>query len=195
MVNRLAIPFACITMVVTLAWAQTANTADRFTFTVPNAPESTVDGKGPLSFTVNRWSSEAERDKVLSTMSDGGPAKLLDAFRDSGAAGYLKWPGGTEYTIRYARQTTRPNGQTEIVLVVDRPLWVWWEASKTEEGSKPNDSPFSVVQLRLDKQGQGEGRISNGLAVTTDKETGVVLSDWDRQPTILREVRRERERT
>ena len=72
---------------------------------------------------------------------------------------------------------------------------MWWETSKTEEGSKPNDSPFSVVQLRLDKQDQGEGRISNGLAVTTDKETGVALSDWDRQPTMLREVGRERERT
>ena len=156
--------------------AQTPDVMERFTFVVPNQPESTVDGKGPLQLNVHRWSTDDERDTVVSTLADAGPAKLLDAFRDVRTAGYLKWPGGLEYTVHYARQVTRPDGQTEVVLVVDRPLWVWWDAG-TGEAKQPGDTPFSVVQIRIGNQNQGEGRISSGLSVTSDKELGVVLSD------------------
>lgn len=172
--------------------AQTPGVTERFTFVVPNQPESTVDGKGPLQLNVHRWSTDEERDKVVSTLADSGPEKLLDAFRGSRTAGYLKWPGGLEYTVHYARQATRPDGQTDIVLVVDRPLWVWWDAG-VAGAPKAGDSPFTVVQIRLAKQNQGEGRISSGLTIASDKELGVVLKDYEQRTAMLREVKRDRD--
>lgn len=160
--------------------------AERFSFLVPNPPESTVD---PARFTVtiNRWSTDAERDQIAKVVAEG-PAKVLDALRDVGAVGYLRWPGGLEYTLRYARRVTRSDGTTDVVLIADRPLWVWWNAGVTATW----DHPYTVVQIRVDKEGKGEGRISSTPGIAADKDAGLVLSGFQSQPLFLRDVRRER---
>jgi hypothetical protein len=164
--------------------------ADQFTFARPPAPESTVDPKGRLSVTLDRWSTPAERDRLTTAIAEHGPETLLEAFREVGRIGTLYWPGGLEYTVRYAWRNARPDGGSDVVLVLDRALWMWWE-SKGE--STP--SPYTVVQLRLGKDGVGEGRVSLGVPVASDKTLGVALSDWAKAPAVLTDVRRERNTT
>jgi hypothetical protein len=163
---------------------------DRFTFTRPPAPESTVDPKGRLSVEIDRWSIDSERDQLVATLSAEGEEKLLNAFRDVGRIGTLHWPGGLDYTVRYARSENGPDGSTEIVLVVDRPLWMWWE-------STPRSTPYeyTLVQMRLGKDGRGDGRISLGVPVRSDKTMGAVLSDYATAPAVLADVRREHDAT
>ena len=167
-----------------------AQVAERFTFEVPNPPESTVDGKGRLTLTLNRWSTEAERDAVVKTVQDRGAESLLDVFRETGAIGYLRWPGGLEYAVRYAHRASRPDGGSDVVLVVDRPLWVWWPAG-TEAVPKPADGRFGIVQVRFDKSGRGEGRVASGNESVTDKQLGVLMTQYDSKPVLLTDVRRE----
>jgi hypothetical protein len=163
---------------------------DRFTFARPPAPESTVDPKGRLSLAIERWSTDSERDRLVAGLTQNGPDKLLEALRDVPNAGTMYWPGGTLYSVRYARRITRPDGGTDAVFVVDRPLWMWWE-------SKPASTPYpySLVQVRLGKDGAGDGHISLGVPVTSDKTLGVVLSDYAKAPAVLTDVRHERQAT
>lgn len=161
---------------------------DRFTFARPPAPDSTVDPKGRLSLDVDRWSTDVERDRLIQTIAESGVEKLLTAFRDVGRVGTLRWPGGLEYPVRYARRESRPDGGSEIVLVVDRPLWLWWDS---QADSTPY--PFSVVQMRLGKDSMGEGRVSLGVSVSSDKTFGVVLADFASAHAVLVDVRRENE--
>ena len=161
--------------------------AARFTFARPPAPESTVDPKGRLSAVIERWSTDAERDRTAATIADGGPATLLDAFRDVPRIGSIYWPGGLEYTVRYARRQARPDGGADVVLVTDRPLWMWWDSKAAS-----TDYPFTVLHLRLGKDGTGEGRASMGVTVTGDTSAGVVLSDFAKAPAVLTDVRQER---
>jgi len=169
--------------------ADTAS-ADRFTFARPPAPESTVDPKGRLSIDIDRWSTDAERDRVAAAITESGQEKLLDALRDVSRVGTIYWPGGLEYSLRYARRIVRPDGSSDVVFVVDRPLWLWWE-------SKPASTPYpyTVVQMRFGKDGAGEGRVSIGVPVASDKTAGVVLSDYARAPAVITDVRRERQST
>ena len=163
------------------------NVAERFTFARPPAPASTVDPPDRLGLVIDRWSTDAERDSLVGVIGESGQAKLLDAFWNVGRVGTLKWPGGLEYAVRYARRTARPDGGSDVVLVVERPLWLWWD---TKIGS--TDYPYTVVQLRLDKDGKGEGRASFGVPVASDKTIGVTLSDFAKAPALLTDVRRER---
>lgn len=167
-----------------------AQVAERFTFAVPNAPESTVDGKGRLTLTLNRWSTDAERDAVVKIVQDRGAESLLDAFRETGAIGYLRWPGGLEYAVRYAHRASRPDGGSDVVLVVDRPLWVWWPAG-AEAGVKPTEGRFGIVHVRFDKSGRGEGRVASGNEFATDKQLGVLMTQYESKPVLLTDVRRE----
>lgn len=163
-----------------------ALSADRFTFVRPPAPESTVDPKDRLSLDIERWSTDAERDRMVAAIAQNGLEKLLDAFRETPDVGRLRWPGGLQYNVRYAHRIARPDGGSDIVLVVDRPLWLWWESQP------PSTSyPYTVLQLRLDTDGRGEGRASFGVAVSSDKALGVALSDFAKAPAVLTDLRRQ----
>jgi hypothetical protein len=165
--------------------------ADRFTFARPAAPESTVDPKdGRLRVDLDRWSTPAERDQLVATIDERGVEKLRDAFRQVGRLGTLYWPGGLEYTIEYAWRRQRPDGGADVVLVVDRPLWMWWNTSA------PSTSyPYTVVQMRLAKDGTGEGRVSFGVPVASDKTMGVALTDFAKGLAVLADVRHDRHGT
>jgi hypothetical protein len=159
---------------------------DRFSFARPPAPESTVDPKNNrLDLVIERWSTDADRDQLIKTIADSGTEKLLDAFRSSPRLGTINWPGGLQYGVHYARRQARPDGGSDVLLVVDRPLWMWWD---TKIGS--TDYPYSVVHIRLDKDGKGEGRVSLNVPVTSDKTFGVALADMAKAPVVLTDVRR-----
>ncbi len=161
-------------------------TGDRYTFARPPAPESVVDASR-LGFVIERWATDEERDHVKKYLDENGMANLPRAFYNTPNAGHLSWPGGLEYGVRYARRTTRADGGSDIVLVLDRPVWVWWDGS-----AKPSDLPAAVVQLRLDKNGRGEGRLSHGgVGAKTDPALGVTLTDYAQAPAILTDVRLE----
>jgi hypothetical protein len=114
------------------------------------------------------------------------PSQLLSALPYVGAAGYLQWPGGLEHTVRYARHTARPDGGADIVLVVERPLWLWWDATAKWAA----DQHFSVVHLRVNKDGTGDGRIATGDGFRRDNDSGIMISDTTKL-ALLTNVRRE----
>jgi hypothetical protein len=170
------------------AIAAQESAVERFSFARPPAPESTVDPKDRLSFDIDRWSTDAERDRLIAAIAESGEEKLLTAFRETPRIGTLRWPGGLEYAVRYARRENRPDGGSEIVLVVDRALWMWWDST-----IQSTPYPFSVVQIRLGKDGAGEGRVSSGVPVASDKTLGVALADFGKAPAVLADVRRQAE--
>jgi hypothetical protein len=165
--------------------AETARNAGEYTFVVAGAPKDAFSTDGRLRVRLARWSTDIEREHIVGAMQE--PAKLLSALPyAAGVVGFLQWPGGLEYTVRYARRTTRPDGGTDIVMVVERPLWLWWDPNARWAA----DQQFTVVQLRIDKDGAGAGRIANGDGVRRDSDSGLVISDTTK-PAVLTNVRRE----
>jgi hypothetical protein len=69
-------------------------------------------------------------------------------------------------------------------------VWVWWDAPAKTGASAEGDARFTVVQLRLNANGQGEGRIATGKGIASDKRFGVRVSDYDSRAMLL-DVRRE----
>ena len=173
---------ACATAVV----AQSEDD-DRFSFTVANQPKTGLNEER-LQVTINRWSTDAERDTLAAALGQNDPAGINYALRNTQAAGYLKWPGGLEYTLRYARRTPRPDGGADLTLVADSRVWVWWDA----KADVPLDEPFTVFHVRLEKNNVGQGKIAPASKVKGDKGLGVVVSDYDSRPVLLTDFRPQR---
>jgi hypothetical protein len=184
--KRTSIGLALLMVLSATSLSAEAPSAERYTFARPPAPESTVDSQR-LGVTLDRYSTDTEREQLLTVMSEKGQEAALDGLRHVSRIGTLTWPGGVEYAVRYARQRTLPDGGSQIVMLVDRPLWLWWQPN-------PPSTPysFSVVQLQLGPDGRGEGRVSAGVPVMADKVLGIVLADYDKAPALLADVRRER---
>ena len=162
---------------------------DRFSFVTPTAPESTVD-PARLQVGIGRWSTDEERDTLFSVVTANGADGVLREFRSTGAVGYIRWPGGLEYSLRYAYRTPRPDGGYDVLLIADRPIWAWWDQSE-----KVSTEPFSytAVQIRLNKAGTGEGRIAGPDGVAAHKASGIELKNYDQLTARLTDVRQERQ--
>ena len=159
---------------------------ERFTALAVNMERG---GSGPVEIVVNRSSTEGERDRLLQTLLDNGPDKLLDVLRDMPRVGYIRTPESIGYDIHYARRAPLPDGGERVVLVTDRRIG-FWEASNRPRSI---DYPFTVIELHLNPDGEGEGKISVATKITADKENQIVtLENYATQPVLLQSVKRER---
>jgi hypothetical protein len=168
----------------TVLSADSEQVVGEYTFIVANAPKDAFSSNGRLRVRLTRWSTDEERRQLMAAVDE--PSKLLSALPYVAVNGYLQWPGGLEHSVRYARQTPRPDGGADIVMVVERPLWLWWDPAAKWAA----DQQFTVVQLRLNKDGTGEGRIATGDGFKRDHDSGLAISDTTK-PALLVNVRRE----
>ena len=65
---------------------------------------------GPVDIILNRYSTEEERNRFLSVLSERGPNALLESFRESKSIGKLAAPGRVGYDIRYAVEVPGEDG-------------------------------------------------------------------------------------
>jgi hypothetical protein len=154
-----------------------------------NAINMNAGAAGVVEIVIDRWSSNAERDKLMSVMLDKGPEKLLDALQDMPRVGYFRTPGSLGLDIHFARHTPGKDGGQRVVIVTDRRIAFWEAANQTRSA----EYPFTVIELRLNNDGEGEGKLSIATKIIADKENNIItLENYDIQPVMLTNVRVER---
>ena len=70
--------------------AQTSGTPERFTAMAVNMSNVGRAGAGTIEIAVDRWSTDAERDRLVTTLMEKGPDKLLDVLKDTRRVGYIR---------------------------------------------------------------------------------------------------------
>jgi hypothetical protein len=174
--------------VVPFALAQTSGAAQRFTAIAVNLSNVGRTGQGRVEIVVNRWSTDAERDRLLTTLLEKGPEKLLSTLQNTKRVGYIRTPNSIGYDLHFARSTPGEDGGERIVLATDRRI-SFWEATNRPRSF---DYPFTVIELRLGRDGQGEGKMSVATKITADNEhKTIVLEDYANQPVMLQDIKRE----
>ena len=63
---------------------------------------------GNIEIVVERWSTDADRDKLMKVMMDKGPDKLLDVLQDMPRDGLLPGPRQVGIDIHFARRMPQP---------------------------------------------------------------------------------------
>jgi len=89
--------------------------------------------------------------------------------------------------LRYARQSPLDGGGRRIVLATDRPLGF----REVARMSRTTDYPFTIIEIHLDKEDKGEGKILAGTKIFVDQKTkDVVLEQYGQQPVRFNEIHR-----
>jgi hypothetical protein len=168
------------------ARAQTMGEPERFTALAINMTSGT---SGTVEIVVNRWSSDADRDKLMNILMNQGADKLLDALQDMPRVGYFRTPNSVGIDVHFARRLPGEDGGERVVLVTDRRIGFWEAANQP----RSIDYPFTVIELRLNKDGEGVGKISVATKIIPDRENNIItLENFDIQPVRLNNVKRER---
>jgi len=166
--------------------AQTNGTPERFTATAMNINNGRA---GTIDITVNRWSTDKQRDQLMQVAAQKGPEKLLDALQQLPAVGHFGAPGNLSWDIHFARRMPLPEGGERIVLATDRRIG-FWEATNQP---RSYDYPFTIIEIRMNRDGDGEGKMSLATKVIYDKKENMIsLENFETSPVMLTQVRREK---
>jgi hypothetical protein len=139
-----------------------------------------------LEIVIERWSTEAERHRLLDAMSRG-QSDMLDTLRDLPRAGYIRNPPRLAWDLHYAHSVAGEDGGQRIFLATDRPIGIW------EAINRPRtiDYPFTFIEMRVDEDGNGEGKLSRATRIIASEDGRYIqLERYATQPVELTEVHR-----
>jgi len=148
-----------------------------------------------VQITVSSWSTEAERDRLVNTMTTKGADALLRELQKTPVKGRFRIPAARQpdphhlalgLDLHYAWQEPLPEGGRRIVLATDRYIDI------VEARNKPRtiDYPFSLMEIRVDKDGNGEGKMSVATKISFDKKKNVIeLENYSSEPVRLQNVK------
>jgi hypothetical protein len=141
-------------------------------------------GAGRVIMRVTRWSSEAERGRLSRALLTKGPDSLLEQLRDMKSVGTIRTPDSLGYDLRYAIQEPGEDGGRRVVIATDRPIGFW------EAVNRPRtiDYPFTVIQMQLDKNGEGKGTMSFATKIQARGNT-IELENFASAPVMLNDIR------
>jgi hypothetical protein len=94
--------------------------------------------------------------------------------------------GGIDIPIRYAWSFENRDGSRRIYLATDQPI------SLTNPMFRRNAEaePLTFIELRLNPNGQGEGKLSEAARLSVDESRNVIeLADYTNRPLHLVMVR------
>ncbi|MGA2715708.1 MAG: hypothetical protein ABSG41_21620 [Bryobacteraceae bacterium] len=119
-------------------------------------------------------------------------SSLLAALEKGATVGHLWSSEVAGYGIHYAIRLPEPDGGERIILITDRRLGVWNDLWKPVGSEAATNYPFSVIELRLNSKGEGEGKVSLTGKVTVDSAAKTIaLENYSALPVVLRDVRRQ----
>jgi len=173
-----------LTLTPAVAVAQTLGSPEHFTAAAINMNRGAA---GPIEIQVDRWSTDAQRNRLVKVLETKGADKLLDVLQDLPVVGHFNSPGRLGIDIRFARHQPGEDGGERVVLVTDRRIGF------LEAANQPRsiDYPFTVIEMQLNRDGEGEGKMSIATRVIYDKKKNTItLENFELQPVLLTQVKR-----
>jgi hypothetical protein len=116
-------------------------------------------------------------------------ASLLSALNGAATAGILWTSESLGYAIRYAYRIPQPGGGERIILATERRLGGWNELWRPASAS--TDYEFTLIELRLNAAGQGEGKATlTGKAAVDPEAKTIALENYASGPVVFKNVAR-----
>jgi hypothetical protein len=178
--SRAALFILAALLVVSAAFAQPAG-GERFTANLvdPAGNFGRAGSTAPVLIHIDQYSSEAEVQRLAGILSQKGPSALRDALWDR-EDGFIRVGGGLGYPIAAARSRSGENGGRIVRLMIDRPI----SQREVIENSRTVDYPFTFIEIKLDKNGKGEGQFYAAAKVRMSGDT-LEVESFSPQPLRL----------
>ena len=115
-------------------------------------------------------------------------ARLATAIKAAPTVGFVWSDGVTGYSVKYAWRSASAGAADRIVLITDRQLGAhagWPRPS----GPNP-DAEFTLIEMRIDAKGMGEGKTSltSNIVVDATAQT-LALDGYEAAPLLLKVTR------
>jgi hypothetical protein len=182
--NRVAVAFVAAVLTAVGAYAKPVEHLTAFAVDMSNLAGRTK--AGTIDIVIDRWSTPAERDRLVGALKEGGTDALLRALQKvKDPAGYIRDPASVGYPLRFAWQVPMPDGGKRIIVATDRPV-SFLEATS---GARTMDYPFMLIDVRLGPDGKGQGKLMPVAKIAVNEDHVVEIENYASEPVRLTEVR------
>ncbi len=136
---------------------------------------------------VYRWSTDEERESLLTTLQELGPDRLLDALQKiRPPVGVMRVPGRIGWDLYDGRNNARPDASCRVALATNRPVSFREAANNT----RSMRYQFTLIELHLDACGKRDGKLVPAAKVSWDHETKKLeIENYNAAPVDLIQVR------
>jgi hypothetical protein len=142
---------------------------------------------GVVDIVIERLTTDEERAGLIAAFVEGGQDALLKALQKvKPRVGFIRTPNSLGYDLQYAYRFANSDGTSKVIIGTDRPI-NFWEASRQP---RTIDYPFTIIEMRLDKEGKGEGRMAAGTKISKSKDgKSIELENYGISPVALNEIK------
>ena len=144
---------------------------------------------------IDRWSTPEERAQLITTMVEKNADALVSALQKTPVKGRFSIPAlqGPDphqlrlgHNLHYAWQTAQPDGGRRIVIATDR--YIGFEEARSQP--RTIDYPFTLFEIRVDKNGEGQGKMAVATKISFDRKKNVIeLENYSSEPVRLNNVK------
>ena len=152
-------------------------------------------GSAVVEINIDRWSTAAERENLITTMLEKNAERPAAALQKMPSHGRFSIPGlvGPDphqlrlgNPLRYAWQTPQPEGGRRIVIATDR--YIGFAEARNQP--RTIDYPFTLFEIRVDKAGEGQGKMAVATKISFDKKKKAIeLENYSSEPVRLNNVK------
>lgn len=144
-----------------------------------------------VDIVIERWSTPEEVEKLRGILIEEGDRrgrsdKLLPALQAiRPRCGFTRTSNSLGWDLHFATETPLPDGGRKIVVATDRPISMW----EARNNPRSRDHEFSLAEIRLGKDGKGEGKAITYAQLNFNKETKTLeILNYQREPVRLNQI-------
>jgi hypothetical protein len=176
----MALMFSAALALSTAAFSETQFTGNL----VAPAGTAVRSGTAPVVIHIDHYTEDAQVQRLQGILQQKGPNALRDVLWDQ-EAGYIRIGGSLGYPIAAARSHPTPDGGQVIRLMIDRPIAQY----EVINNLRTVDYPFAFVEIKLDRNGRGEGQFYQAARVSLTGNDQLNVENYSPQPLKLLAVR------
>jgi hypothetical protein len=144
-------------------------------------------GAGYVDIHINKYSTDKEREALMTAFKSGGYPALVTALRQAPTVGTVK-VGGDTFEVRWAREQRSGENRRTITVVTDKPMLF---VGGGNVNAKPREGyDLAVMQFDMDDSGVGNGTMAAAAKIKPGGPNGFELDDYADQPIKLVSISR-----
>ena len=138
-----------------------------------------------IEIVINRWSTDGEKQLLTNVLKASGSEAMVRIMEDLPQVGYIRGANTMGDALFYAWSTNNPDGTRSVVIATDRPI----SAANLVAPTAKNKYDATVIEMRFNKDGKGQGKIVTAGEAYIDPKTGKPgLKNWEGQPLRLESI-------
>lgn len=137
---------------------------------------------------IDEYSTDEEARELLRVLAEEGPRGLENAMRKI-EKGWIRIGNSLGYPVSVARSFQTETGRI-IRVATDRPVQMF----EVWHGLRSLDHPFGVLELTLDADGKGEGRLIAAAEVGFTEDGSLEIESLGTRPFRLMQVKQQKEK-